>query len=422
MKFTDRSLKALALAPGQKDRLVFDDDCPSLGVRLTAKGTKAFVVQWTDPVIKRKVREPIGVWGSITIEQARTAVRARMGDVAKGLDPRAARRAQKVADQEERASAALTLEALISEWAKRQLSERSPRYRNETQRALRYAFAPYLKKPAAKLSRAEVIAVLDGMSPQMALSTKAYGNACFTWALSRERVKLNPFAGRLVAANITSRDRVLSDSEVAEIVAATTASSYPFGPFFRIALLTLQRRDEVAGMRWSEISPDLSTWTIPGARMKNSKPHDVHLAEAARTLLRSLPRLANGDLVFTTTGKTPISGFSRAKAMLDAAIIAARSNAAKEQGKEPEPLTPWRLHDLRRTGVSTMAALGIDSIVADKILAHKPAKLKGVAAVYQRHEFAKERRMALEAWAAHVDRQPVTNVTYLRAANTGDRA
>ena len=151
-------------------------------------------------------------------------------------------------------------------------------------------------------------------------------------------------------------------------------------------ILTLQRREEVAGMRWSELSPDLGFWKIPAERMKNRKPHDVVLPEVARAVLRDLPRFQGSDYVFTTTGKRPVSGFSKAKTRLDTL----------------SGVSGWRLHDLRRTGVSKLAALGFDSIVADKLLAHRPARLQGVAAVYQRHDFAAERARALDTWAMHV--------------------
>jgi integrase len=153
--------------------------------------------------------------------------------------------------------------------------------------------------------------------------------------------------------------------------------------------------------------------------MKNGKPQDVHLAEAARAILRSLPRVEGCDFVFSTTSKrataveaerngnrrpepTPISGFSQGKRYLDAAIAKLRADAAVTEGRRLMPPIPWRLHDLRRTGVTRLAALGFDSIVVDKLLAHQPAKLRGVAGVYQRHDFARERAAALDAWAAHV--------------------
>jgi integrase len=214
-------------------------------------------------------------------------------------------------------------------------------------------------------------------------------------------VPLNPFRNLPVSAATTERERVLSDEELRDIWAAAVATPYPFGPFYQIAILTLQRRDEVAGMRWSELSPDGCTWLIPGARVKNGKPHDVHLSPPARQILRLIPRRNGYDLVFSTTGKTPISGFSRAKKALDAAIAVGRDKRRKAARTSPA-IIPWRLHDIRRTGVSTLARLGVDSIVADKLLGHQAAKLRGVAAVYQRHDFAEERARALEMWAAYV--------------------
>src|SRR5258708_23595397 len=107
-RLTDRFLAALQVEPNRKDRLVFDTVCPGLGVRITAKGTRTFLAQWTDPVTRRKVREPLGVWGNITIEQARESARVRLGSVAKGTDPKAERRQKRAEAERERAEAALT--------------------------------------------------------------------------------------------------------------------------------------------------------------------------------------------------------------------------------------------------------------------------------------------------------------------------
>lgn len=114
-RFTDSFLKKLTLDGGRKGRLVFDTECPGLGLRLTAKGTRQFLVQWTDSATKRKSREPLGVWGSITVEQARVAARARLGDVAMGIDPKAERQRRRDEADRERAERALTFEALIGE-------------------------------------------------------------------------------------------------------------------------------------------------------------------------------------------------------------------------------------------------------------------------------------------------------------------
>jgi integrase len=415
-KLTDRFLAALSMDNDRKDRLVFDTVSPGLGVRMTAKGTRTFIVQWTDPVTKRKVREPLGIWGSLSIDQARVAAKVRLGQVAKGINPRAERLRLKAEDDRERAEAALSFEALVDEWGQLHLAHRRKRYREEAQRAIKHTFADLLKRPAARIARAEIINVLD----QLVRSTKAvtaarslaYARAAFNWAVKRGKVPHNPFVGLPVATVTAERERALTDFELADVWAAIETMGYPWGPFFCIAILTLQRREEVAAMRWSEIAPDLSVWTMSGARMKNGKQHDVHLSRPTQSVLRALSEARSKgskggqgeicDFVFSTTGKTSISGFSRAKARLDAAMVEARAEAAAAAATESAPFVPWRLHDLRRTGASTLARLGFDTIAIDKLLAHQPTKLRGVAAIYQRYDFAEERVRALDAWAEQV--------------------
>jgi integrase len=436
-KLTDRFLAGLKVEPGRKDRMVFDSVSPGLGVRVTAKGTRTFICQWTDPATRRKVREPIGVWGNITIDKAREATQIRLGEVAKGVDAKAERMRRRVEAERDRAEAALTFEALMEEWAVLHLAHRRPRYAAEAVRAIRRGLSSLLKRPVARISRADAVNALDQIVKSgkaiTAGRTMAYARACFAWGKRRAKVPENPFADLPIPAGTTERERVLSDTEIAEVWAAASSLAYPFGPFFKLAILTLQRREEVAGMRWSEIVDDMSRWTLPGSRMKNGKPHDVHLPEAARAILRSLPRVEGCDFVFCTTSQrgpsveaepkgkrrrepTPISGFSQGKRYLDAAIAKARAEAAAEAGQKLMPPIPWRLHDLRRTGVTALAALGYDSIVVDKLLAHQPAKLRGVAGVYQRHDFARERASAIEAWAVHVLGIEANNVVRLGAA------
>ncbi len=334
-KLSDRLLSGLKLEPAQKDRLLFDAACPGLGVRLTAKGTRTFIVQWTDPATRRKVREPLGVWGSLTIEQAREAARARLGAVAKGIDLKAELQKRRAEAERERAERALTFGALIEEWAALHLRHRRPRYANEAQRALRYAFAGVLNRPAARITRAEVVATLDTLDKAgkaaMAGRTMAYGRACYRWAGKRGNLSANPFMDLPIPLGATERERLLTDREISRVWRAATGMSYPWGPLFCLLFLTLARREEVAGMRWSELSPDLSTWTIPSARMKRGLPHIVALSPDARQVLALIPRVEGQDLVFSTTGRTPVSGFTKAKAALDRA----------------SEVTGWRLHDIR---------------------------------------------------------------------------
>jgi integrase len=128
---------------------------------------------------------------------------------------------------------------------------------------------------------------------------------------------------------------------------------------------------------------------IPGARTKNGVQHTIPLAPLTRAILDRLPRFLGSDYVFTAKGKTSISGSAgRAKLLLDAAITA--------------PIAPWTIHDLRRTVASGMARLGVQLPVVEKILNHTSGSFAGVAGIYQRHDFADEKRQALECWAQHL--------------------
>src|SRR4051794_8786861 len=304
-RLTDRLLAGLQVGSGRKDRLVFDTAAPGLGVRVTAKGTKMFVAQWTDRATGRKVREPLGVWGNLTIDLARDATRARLGAVARGIEPKVERLRRRAEAERERAETALTLDGLIDQWKALHLRHRRPRYAAEAQRAIRNGFPGLLRRPAARISRADAVNALDRLlnagKTVTADRTLAYARACFGWAQRRGKVPTNPFAGLPVTSGMTERERVLSNAELANVWLATGMLDYPFGPFYKLLLLTLQRREEVAGMRWSEISDDMTQWTLPGERMKNGKPHLVHLSEAARAVLLQIPRFERCDFVFSTT-------------------------------------------------------------------------------------------------------------------------
>ena len=134
--------------------------------------------------------------------------------------------------------------------------------------------------------------------------TAAYGRAAFAWAVKRGAVRVNPFAALPVAKGIAKRERVLSDPEIAEIWRAAGDAAAPYGTIVRLLILTGQRRGEVAGMVWNEISDDLATWTMPGERTKNGAAHIVPLSPPARDLLKALlPEDANEPNVSARGGE-----------------------------------------------------------------------------------------------------------------------
>lgn len=444
MKLGKREIDTLACPPDRQDLLVFDDDLTGFCLRVTKGGAKVFLFQYRRGEAVRRVR--LGVYGDITPAAARKLAEAMRGRVAAGEDPAAARAAELEAEAEAarvrrlRAQAeALTLRKLVDQWEARQLAHRSERYRREAARALRTNLAALLDLPADAIDTAAVRRALDAIprpikppksgavltrarppgqksggkelpaapaarGETMARRVRAYGAALFGWAMKRGLVPSNPFAGLPMETRDVARERVLTDAELGEVWRAAGALGWPWGPYFRFLLLTLQREAETAGLEWAELSPDFATWELPGRRTKNGKAHLVHLVEPARAILRAAPRLAGSPLVFTTTGKAPVSGFGHAKARLDAQIVVDRAQRAAEAGggATAAPLVPWRLHDLRRSGVTVLARLGVRWEVADRLLNHAQGAIRGVAAIYQRHDFLAEREMALTTWAAHV--------------------
>jgi integrase len=168
--------------------------------------------------------------------------------------------------------------------------------------------------------------------------------------------------------------------------------------------LTAQRRDEVAGIEWSEIDVERRLWIIPRERAKNDRAHEVHLSALAIEIIEGLPRIGDRFL-FTTSGDRPASGFSKSKARLDRHMLDLLRAELTKAGKDPDQakIDDWILHDLRRTAATGMARLNIPPHVVDKILNHVSGTIRGVAAVYNRHAYLDERRAALEAWSRHVE-------------------
>ena len=240
-------------------------------------------------------------------------------------------------------------------------------------------------------------------SPGAAKRALAYLRKFFNWCAERDIISLAPTDRVPRLHPEVPRDRVLSPDELRFLVVAAGEEPSVFGDLVRVLLLTGQRRGEVAGMSLSEIK-DLDgvepAWEIPGRRTKNGKSHLVPLSPVVRDIIRARPRIDASDLVFTTNGTTPVSGFGRAKARIDERVNAARATAGLM------PMAPWTLHDLRRTMVTAMnEQLGIPPHIVEAVVNHMSGLAKaGVAGVYNRALYLRERREALESWASYVGR------------------
>jgi integrase len=226
----------------------------------------------------------------------------------------------------------------------------------------------------------------DGPTETRARAMLSCLSRLFRWQVQHRRVETNPCAGVHRPEASKARDRVLSNDEIKTFWLATDALAKPFAAVLRLLLLTGCRLNEIAALRWEELSADGTQINLPGTRTKNHRPHVVPLAPLAQTIIVDIPRITDCRYVFTTNGKAPVAIGSKIKSKLDAEMN----------------IPAWRIHDLRRTLVTGMAELGLRPDVIELCVNHVSGTRGGIAGVYNRSELLPERRSALERWALQV--------------------
>ena len=342
----------------------------------------------------------LGRWPAMGLAEARAAASEALDKIDHGKNPSAEKKATKAAKLEAQLSERDKIKTLIGQFDKRHLSNlKSGRVvRRELDR---HVVSEWGERDIHEITKRDVIDLLDGIADSGRVVTanrvRAYLNKFLNWAVERDILPMNPATGVKPVAKEASRDRVLSDDEIRWLWQACEAEGFPWGPFGKVLLLTGQRLGEVAQITDQEIKGDL--WHLSAERTKNGRAHDVPLSEPARDVLAGIERIKGpGGFVFTTTGETPVSGFFKARAHLHSAMAKV---AADERGEAVE-IPRWTFHDLRRTAATGMARLGIPVRVTEAVLNHVSGTGGGIVAVYQRHDYADEKRAALEAWGRQV--------------------
>ena len=273
-------------------------------------------------------------------------------------------------------------------------------------RQLLVAWKPLHAVSVFKITRRQIAERVADIATQNGLISAARARTAlstlFNWAL-REGLDIpgNPVLGTNRPQQPKSRDRVLTEGELAEIWRACGVDDY--GRIVRLLIVTAQRREEVGGMQWRELDCVAGRWILPGARTKNHREHILPLVSDAVALLP--PRQTSRDYVFGGGPRREgddhrgFSGWSKSKAALDARILAAR----KKVDPDADPLPHWTLHDLRRTAATIMAdRLGVLPHIVEAILNHVSGHRAGVAGVYNRALYQAEIRDALQRWTQHL--------------------
>lgn len=379
MKLTDRQVKNLK--PQSNRYEVWEGK--GFGIRIFPSGKKSWIYMYR---FRGKARRlTLGHYPNMSVAAAHTAYGKALESLEMGIDPGVNKIQAKLADKQ-----AFTVNDLINEylekWAK-------PRKRSweEDERLLKKDVATSWGAYKAKdIKRRDVVLLVDKIAkraPIAANRTLAVVRRMFNLAVERDILETSPGVAVKAPSKENRRERILSEDEIKIFwhtlddtdVHLSTALA------LKMQLVTAQRKGEVVNMRWDELDLKAGTWSIPGEKSKNSKPHQVPLSALANEILsESKEKLGHRVWVFPSPS---IDG-----PVTDGAI----SKAVRRHKDEFVGINHFTPHDLRRTAASHMTALGISRLVVSKILNHVE---RDVIAIYDRHSYDGEKRSAAIKWS-----------------------
>jgi integrase len=411
-KLTDISLQKIK-APSSGRIEVWDPEFRAFGVRITDKGTKAFQLMYR---FRGKLRrKTLGQYPLVTLAEAREQARAILNTAKAGNDP-------EFIEKEQAARLARLQANTFASVTDRFLASYDRRSSLEAQRYLTRDLADWAARPIDTITRRDVIAAIDAKTKDGVYAARrllAYTRLLFKWAHRKDLVETSPVVDIEAPGTEHERDRVLSAAEIEALWRAWDRMEWPFGPMLKLLLLTGQRRDEVASIRWSDIRPrkdeqatpagDFTAiewvWTLPRESTKGDRSHEVPDSGMAMAILGEVPRV-NSPYVFPARGNNEryATGYSRGKA----------------RSAELSGVADWRIHDLRRTAGTNLASMGIPVSTISRVLNHAEG---GVTKIYNRHSYWPEKKAALDAWARKlgeiVGKEGASNIIAMRHGGWG---
>jgi integrase len=389
MKLTQKAVAALTLPKGASESIVFDSDLP-LGVRLRAGGVPRWIFQYRIGAKQRRMS--LGTTAALSAPRAREIAAELYAKVKLGEDPAATK-------AEEQIRAVETMGVTLAAYLAHQRARLKPRSLVEVERHLRKHCRPLHGLRLDKIDRRAVASCITAIAARSggvtANRVAASLSAFFSWSMRAGLVGANP-ATQVNRHPERTRERVLNGAELRAIWTATDDSS-DYSAVVRLLMLSGQRANEIAGLKWSEMSGD--EIVLPPERTKNKRWHRIAITGPMRVILEGRPRREGRDYVFGRRWDSPLAGWSVLKASLDQRLGLA--------------VTDWTHHDLRRTVATQMAEIGIAPHVVEAVLNHVSGHKAGVAGIYNRADYEPQKRHALMAWGEHlikiVEGRPVTD-------------
>ena len=381
MRLTDSAVKNLPLPEqGQKDYR--DDTLKGFSVRISQGGSRVFYLMHG----RARSRTKIGAYPVISLAQARQKAKEILAERTLGND---------------------TLKAVTFTDALAQFLDnytgRKPRTIKDTTAILnRHFLAPLRHERVGDITPDQIARVIDRLrsKPTTARHALSAIKMFFSWCESRGYAHNNPCGKLQAPQKPRSRERVLIDDELKQVLATAQNTPFPFGSIVLLLLLTGQRRSEIGSLQWDFISGD--TITLPPDLTKNNRTHTFPIGKWARDVIEAVPHRNNNPYLFPSWSKRATGKYTD----LDPLIKPYTNWANPKHTFDIEcPIAPWTLHDLRRTLSTNMAALGIRQEVTEKLLNHVSAgAVSQIARIYNRHSYMDEMREAMEAWERHLQR------------------
>ena len=401
-KLTDRGVASLKPKPGEARTDYWDASLPGFGIRVSAN-SKTWICKYF--LNGQQWRMRLGHYPALKLAAARKKALKAKADVADGKNPAAEKQAARNAPRPD------TFSAVADDFIERYAKRRSNKSWPETKRLLdKHVIPVWGRRPIREVTRVDVVELLDQVEDNHGFYTAnrvlAAVRKLFNWSMiERGKLDTTPIVPGMTRGKEVKRERTLDDNEIKALWDADMG--YPFGPFIRLLLVTAQRREEVATMRWQDIDFESGVWTLPAAMTKAGRKHEVPLSPLALEVLEALPRFSGPCVFSTTSGEKPISGYSHAKKRAD----------------EISKVTGWRIHDLRRTAGTGMARLKVPKEIRGRVLNH--AQKQDVTDTYDSYEYLPEKRHALQAWSTRlreiiIGEAKPDNVVTLRSAPNGN--
>jgi integrase len=355
-----------------------------------------------------RIRISLGTWPGMSIADARRAAQDKRRQIDGGIDPNQERR-----DAVRKAEQAMTLGQALQRYEIEHLLQN--RRGAATRRAIdgkRGLLRDFGDRDISSITRSDILSAVRRHAAEAPIAANrclAYSNAFFNWCVAQDILETSPSATIKKPSKERQRDRFHSVDELREIWNEAGTMGYPFGPLYQLLVVLPMRREELAALPIAEIEAgdgglcNGGVWTLPSARTKRANALRVPLSKLAGSIIADAIadplRPKDSPYVFTTTGETPVSGFTKAKKRLDAAIERARQEKPFAESEKSMP--HWVMHDLRTT-FNTLACdiLHADMAVVDRILNHvASATTSKVMRVYNRSELFEPRKQVLEQWA-----------------------